>query len=60
MYGGIIRNHYDNWVQGFQGFLDVTDCLSTEFHAIYHGLQLLDDLGFKDSILEFDSTAAIK
>ncbi|PWA56015.1 polynucleotidyl transferase, ribonuclease H-like superfamily protein 1 [Artemisia annua] len=59
-YGGILRDHRGKWVRGFRGFIGVSDSLAAEIHGIYNGLLLLDQLGFRRSILESDSAAAIR
>ncbi|KAK9064673.1 hypothetical protein SSX86_016055 [Deinandra increscens subsp. villosa] len=57
-YGGILRDHRGKWVQGFIGFIGESDCLTSEFHGILKGLEVLDKLNLKMAILETDSQAA--
>ncbi|GJX21604.1 polynucleotidyl transferase, ribonuclease H-like superfamily protein 1 [Tanacetum coccineum] len=59
-FGGVLRDNRGEWVQGFRGFIGVSDCLTAEFHGIYYGLLLLAKLGYRGSVLESDSSAAIE
>ncbi|GKB31778.1 polynucleotidyl transferase, ribonuclease H-like superfamily protein 1 [Tanacetum coccineum] len=58
--GWSLRDNRGEWVQGFRGFIGVSDCLTAEFHGIYYGLSLLAKLGYRGSVLESDSSAAIE
>ncbi|XP_024964457.1 uncharacterized protein LOC112504744 [Cynara cardunculus var. scolymus] len=59
-YAGILQDGCGNWVLGFRGFITWSDCFTAELHGILKGLELLDKLGYKESILESDSQAAVQ
>jgi ribonuclease HI len=58
-FGGVLRDNTGEWLEGFRGYIGVSDCLTAEFHGIKHGLRLLAKLGYPGSVLESDSNAAI-
>ena len=57
--GGVIRDHQRNWICGFQQKLGYTTSIAAEIHAIYKGLILCNQLGFKKVTLHTDSLDAI-
>ncbi|XP_054782099.1 uncharacterized protein LOC129289366 [Prosopis cineraria] len=57
--GGVIRDHVGNWVAGFTHFLGSCSAYEAEAWAIWKGLQLAWDMGFKKVILESDAKAVI-
>ncbi|PNY06112.1 non-LTR retroelement reverse transcriptase-like protein [Trifolium pratense] len=46
-FGGIMRNNMGNWLLRFSGFLGIATSSQVELHAIYNGLCLAMDQGFK-------------
>ncbi|KAK1423197.1 hypothetical protein QVD17_18493 [Tagetes erecta] len=59
-YGGVLRYHRGNRVQGFIGYIGVFDCLTVELHGILKGLEVLDKLKLRGAILETKCQPAYK
>ncbi|XP_028767839.1 uncharacterized protein LOC114725488 [Neltuma alba] len=53
--GGVVRDHMGNWVVGFSHYLATSSAQEAEEWAIYRGLQLAWDCGFKKIIIESDA-----
>lgn len=58
-FGGILRDMNGEWVSGFSGFCGYTTNINAELLAIYHGLRVAWDMGFRLVICESDSQVAI-
>nr|KYP67585.1 Putative ribonuclease H protein At1g65750 family [Cajanus cajan] len=59
--GGIIRNYLGGFIMGFSCKLGQCSILQAELWAIFHGLRIIKEKGFKeDIIVELDSSLAIK
>ncbi|MCI11085.1 ribonuclease H protein [Trifolium medium] len=56
---GLLRNDRGNWIHGFSGSCGRASNLLTELSAIWSGLQLAWDLGYRSIVLESDSQAAL-
>lgn len=59
-FGGVIRDESGLWIMGFYGRL--ADCSSSvaEIMGIYHGLQIIEDQGFREVEIETDLQSAVK
>jgi len=53
--GGVIRDHSGSWIVGFKRVLGSCTVIEAEQWAVYKGLKLAWDLGFKKIILESDA-----
>ncbi|PPD78117.1 hypothetical protein GOBAR_DD24961 [Gossypium barbadense] len=53
--GGLIRDHYGNWMAGFSGYLGLSSMLRAESHAIWEGLLVA---WFQQVIVESDCADA--
>ncbi|MBA0835174.1 hypothetical protein Goarm_007469 [Gossypium armourianum] len=53
--GGLIRDHYGNWMAGFSGYLGLSSMLRAESHAIWEGLLVA---WFRQVIVESDCADA--
>jgi len=58
-FGGLLRNHYGGWTQGFYGSRGRASNWFVELLAILGGLQLTLELGYQSIILESNSKAAL-
>jgi ribonuclease HI len=58
-FGGLLRNNRGNWIHGFSGSCGRATNLLAELSAIWKGLQLAWDLGYRSIIMESDSQAAL-
>ncbi|XVF17428.1 hypothetical protein REPUB_Repub10bG0121500 [Reevesia pubescens] len=58
--GGVIRNEKGDWLTGFTYVVGIANVLTAEIWAIYQGLKLCGERGFKKVQLESDSLMAIK
>ncbi|KAK2382027.1 TMV resistance protein N [Trifolium repens] len=58
-FGGLLRNDRGSWIHGFSGSCGRASNLVAELSAIWKGLQLAWDLGYKSIIMESDSQAAL-
>jgi ribonuclease HI len=54
-----LRNDRGSWIHGFSGSCGRASNLVAELSAIWKGLQLAWDLGYKSIIMESDSQAAL-
>ncbi|KAL6213887.1 hypothetical protein ACLB2K_013326 [Fragaria x ananassa] len=52
--GGVIRNHYGDWISGFQISLGVGEILDAEAWDHFQGLKLAASLNIKNLIIESD------
>ncbi|CAL5378534.1 unnamed protein product [Camellia sinensis] len=59
-FGGLIRDERGIWLISYYGKLDVCTSLEAEFWAIYRGLTIAFEKGYKDLTIETDSLFAIK
>ena len=59
-YGGILRDHDENWMGGFKGRLPFCSSLVAELTSLKMGASFLVSCGYKGCILETDSNNAIK
>ncbi|KAL7165459.1 hypothetical protein ACSBR2_041193 [Camellia fascicularis] len=59
-FGGLIRDEKGLWLIGYYGKFDVCTSLEVEFWAIYRGLTIAFEKGYKDLTIETNSTAAIE
>ncbi|KAI4313582.1 hypothetical protein L6164_026547 [Bauhinia variegata] len=57
--GGVYRDEQGNWLYGFSKKLVYSDLTTAEIEAIYTGLKVAWERGYKKIILESDSTAAV-
>ncbi|XVF06929.1 hypothetical protein REPUB_Repub06bG0093400 [Reevesia pubescens] len=58
--GGVIRNAHGDWLGGFTHRVGISYILTAELWAIFHGLQLCWDRGYRKIELESDSLVAIQ
>ncbi|XP_027350466.1 TMV resistance protein N-like [Abrus precatorius] len=58
-YGGLFRDVEGNWLSGFYGSLGVTTTVKAELHTICQGLITAWDLGYRNVLVETDSSEAI-
>lgn len=56
---GVLRNCNGEWIMGFVNNLGITQNFAAEFGAIYHGLSMAWDLGYRHLILESDSKTCL-
>ncbi|KAL7265055.1 hypothetical protein ACSBR1_002914 [Camellia fascicularis] len=59
-FGGLIRDERGIWLIGYYGKLDVCTSLEVELWAIYRGLTIAFEKGYKDLTIETDSLSAIE
>ncbi|KAL6141435.1 hypothetical protein ACLB2K_059723 [Fragaria x ananassa] len=52
--GGVIRNHYGDWISGFQINLGVGEILDAEVWSFFQSLKLVVSLNIKNLIIESD------
>ncbi|OMO70991.1 hypothetical protein CCACVL1_18527 [Corchorus capsularis] len=57
--GGLIRDMQANWICGFTYRVGISSSLVAELWAIYHGLSLCWERGFRNVELESDSLLAV-
>ncbi|KAL6221814.1 hypothetical protein ACLB2K_005209 [Fragaria x ananassa] len=57
--GGVIRNHYGDWISGFQVNLGVGEILDAEAWGLFQGLKLAFSLNIKNLIIESDFTILV-
>jgi ribonuclease HI len=58
-FGGLLRNNRGVWIHGLPGSCDKASNLLDELSAIWRGLQMAWDLGYRSIILESDSQTAL-
>jgi ribonuclease HI len=58
-FGGLLRNDMGIWIQGFSGSCGRASNLLAELSAIWKGLQIAWDLGYRSIIMESDSRTAL-
>ncbi|PNX73497.1 ribonuclease H [Trifolium pratense] len=58
-FGGVLRDSNGNWLLGFSGFIGISTSLCAELHAILNGLKIAQAEGFRNIIIESDSTLAV-
>lgn len=58
--GGLIRDESGLWLHGFMLNIGSTSVLLAELWAIYHGLLVCWNLGFRTVLLESDSVKALQ
>ena len=58
-FGGLLRNDRGIWVHGFSRFCGRSSNLLAELSAIWRGLQLAWDFGYRSIIIEYDSKSAL-
>ncbi|GMP59729.1 hypothetical protein CsSME_00022890 [Camellia sinensis var. sinensis] len=59
-FGGLIRDERGMWLVGYYGKLGVCTSLEAELWAIYRGLAIAFEKGYKDLTIETDSSSAIE
>jgi ribonuclease HI len=59
-FGVVIRDHQGNWIRGFTGRIDYTNCLEAELIAILNGLSLAWFIGIRDVSCRSDCLQALK
>uniref|UniRef100_A0A6N2MZS1 RNase H type-1 domain-containing protein n=1 Tax=Salix viminalis TaxID=40686 RepID=A0A6N2MZS1_SALVM len=57
--GGVIRDHMGTWIGGFARNIGICSSVTAELWAIYEGLKLTWDKGFRKVYLESDSRVVI-
>ncbi|XVF33470.1 hypothetical protein REPUB_Repub17cG0171200 [Reevesia pubescens] len=58
--GSVLRNDHGDWILGFYYGVGVCDILTAELWAIYHGLVIGWDKGFRNFEVETNSMTAVK
>ncbi|CAL5427260.1 unnamed protein product [Camellia sinensis] len=58
-FGGLINDEKGIWIYSFYGKLTNCSCIEAEIWAIYRGLIIAFEKGYKDLIIETDSMDAI-
>lgn len=58
--GGIIRDESGKWLLGYSKNLGTSNSLASELWALYHGLNLVWERGFRKVLVECDSHKAVK
>ncbi|KAL6144452.1 hypothetical protein ACLB2K_055145 [Fragaria x ananassa] len=58
--GGVIRNHYGDWISGFQINLGVGEILDAEAWGLFQGLKLAVSLNINNLIIESDSAILVQ
>lgn len=53
--GGVIRDHEGNWMHGFTSNLGSCGAMESELWAIWYGLRLAWDRGYRELLVEMDS-----
>jgi ribonuclease HI len=59
-FGGVLRQDNGNWIFGFAGTVGISTILHVELLAIYHGLKVAWDQGYRNIICYSDSTLSIQ
>lgn len=59
-FGGLIRNHDRIFLQGFHGSVGISNILHAELMALYHGVKLCWDVGFRKVFCFSDSSLVIQ
>ena len=57
--GGVIRDHNGYWLEGFIANLGTGQILDAELLGILYGLKIAWDDGYREVIVESDSTIAV-
>ncbi|KAJ1403191.1 Ribonuclease H-like superfamily [Sesbania bispinosa] len=58
--GGLFRGSNNNWIVGFYGTVGLGDSLGAKFQAVFHGILMVWEKGFKGLIVESNSLDVIK
>ncbi|KAH1222053.1 putative ribonuclease H protein [Glycine max] len=58
-FGGINGDQHGNWITGYSGSCGYTTSLNAELLAIYFGMNLAWNLGYKTIVCESDSKVAL-
>lgn len=58
-FGGLVRNDMGGFIVGFSGSVGFYEILQAELLAIFHGLQISWERGFKQVVLYSDSMLAL-
>ncbi|KAL6213663.1 hypothetical protein ACLB2K_013109 [Fragaria x ananassa] len=58
--GGVIWNHYGDWISGFQINLGAGEILDAEACGLFQGLKLAVSLNIKNLIIESDSAILVQ
>ncbi|KAJ1436761.1 Ribonuclease H domain [Sesbania bispinosa] len=58
-FGGLLRDHLDNWLKGFYGHLVFSEIIQAELFAIRFGLLLAWEEGYRNIICWIDSMLAL-
>ena len=57
--GGVLRDQMGSWIRGFARNIGICSSVTAELWAIYEGLLLTWDKGFRKVVLESDSRVAV-
>ncbi|KAK9021315.1 hypothetical protein V6N11_011310 [Hibiscus sabdariffa] len=57
--GGLIRDESGRWIVGYNLNLGICNCLAADLWALYQGMKLTRDRGYKKVQVESDSAAAV-
>ncbi|KAJ1405964.1 Ribonuclease H domain [Sesbania bispinosa] len=58
--GGVFRYSSGQWISGFSGFVGLGESIVAEFQAVYWGLHLALDMGFRKIYLESDALEVVQ
>ncbi|KAJ1378246.1 Ribonuclease H domain [Sesbania bispinosa] len=58
--GGVFRDFNGKWISGFSGFVGLGESIVAEFQAVYWGLHLALELGFRKISLESDALEVVQ
>ncbi|GAY55924.1 hypothetical protein CUMW_167830, partial [Citrus unshiu] len=58
--GGIVRDESGKWILGYSKNLGTSNSLASELWALYHGLNLVWERGFRKVLVECNSHEAVK
>ncbi|KAJ1402390.1 Ribonuclease H-like superfamily [Sesbania bispinosa] len=58
-FGGLLRDHLGDWIQGFYGSMETRDVLGAELMAILKGLHICWELSYKDVKCMTDSLPVV-
>ncbi|GAU47700.1 hypothetical protein TSUD_190280 [Trifolium subterraneum] len=58
-FGGILCDSNGNRLLGFSGFIEISTSLCAKLHAILNGLKIAQAEGFRNIIIELDSTLTV-
>ncbi|CAJ2632849.1 unnamed protein product [Trifolium pratense] len=59
-FGGVLRHSNGKWIYGFAGTVGISTILHVELLAIYHGLKVAWDQGYRNIVCYSDSTLSIQ